>query len=76
MRMYLKDMRNKLGMSQIDISQKSKISQPYYCDVEKGSRQQDMTYSMMEKLAAAFGVPLQTIIDAEAAYIRERKDSA
>ena len=44
------------------------ISPPYYCEIERGTRQPDMAYSMMEKIANALDLPVQKIIDAESEY--------
>lgn len=68
MRLYLKGMRIDRKLSQANLAKKIGVSQPYYCEMEKGSRQQDMAYSMMEKLAEAFDVPVRVIIDAESEY--------
>ena len=65
MRNYLKVMRDERNLKQSDMAMKLKVSQPYYCDMESGYRQHNMAYSMMERLAAAFDVPVQTIIEAE-----------
>ena len=72
MREWLKAKRIKHGLSQIEMSIRLSISPPYYCDIENGNRQKDMTYSMMEKLAVALEVPVQEIIEAENAYRADR----
>ena len=74
MREWLKAMRNERNISQKKMSELLKVAQPYYCEIEKGSKQPDMAYSMMEKLAAAFNVSVQTVIDAETAYVAGRRD--
>jgi len=68
MRDWLKTKRTQIGLSQKDMARRLSIAQPYYCEIESGKRQPDMAYSMMEKLATALGVPVQTIIDAEVTY--------
>jgi len=68
MRKYLKQLRDNKGMSQHSVADSLGCYQSYYSAIENGNRQRDMSYSMMEKLAAVFDVPIQTIIDAEAKY--------
>ena len=68
MREWLKAMRAKYGLSQTDMAERLTISPPYYCEIERGTRQPDMAYSMMEKIANALGVPVQVIIEAEKEY--------
>ena len=76
MRNWLKAMREKKGLTKKQVATKLSISQPYYYDVEIGSSQTDMAYSMMERLAAAFDVPVQEIIDAEREYMAEKTNTA
>ena len=65
MNKWLKTMRLAAGLKQSDMAKRLSISQPYYCDIENGRRQSDMSYSLMEELAAALDVPVQTIIEAK-----------
>ena len=76
MREYLKTMRKNRNVSQKTVADAIGCYQSYYSEIENGVKQQDMAFSMMRRLAAAFQVPVQAIIDAEAAYMREQKDSA
>lgn len=74
-RQYLKEYRSIRGISQNCAAKTINVSESYYNMIENGERQQDMSYSIMEKLATAFEVPVQKIIDAETAY-RTSQDSA
>ena len=65
MKYWLKAMRLAAGLTQGDMACMLSVSQPYYCDIENGRRQSDMSYSLMEKLATALNVSVQEIIDAE-----------
>ena len=76
MREYLKASRKHSHKSQAEIAASLGISQNYYSTIETGERQRDMTYSMMEKLAAALGVPVLEITSAETAYRAKRLNSA
>ena len=51
------------------------VAQPYYCEIELGKRQPDMTYSMMVKLAKALSVPIEKIIEAETAYVSKEQSA-
>ena len=68
MRAWLKEMRANAGLTQKDMAERISVAQPYYCKIENGTKQLDMTYSMMEKLASALNVPVQEVIEAERAY--------
>lgn len=68
MRKWLKDMRAKEGLSQSDFAKRVGVTPGYCCEIESGSRQRDMTYSMMERLASALNVPVQEVVNAETAY--------
>ena len=68
MREYLKIMRKDRDLSQETLSCKLGMKQHSYSAIENGNHQRDMAYSIMERLAEAFGVPVQIIIDAEIAY--------
>ena len=65
---WLTSLRNANGMTMKQAASGLGISESYFCLLESGERQQDMTYSMMERLASALDVPVQRIIDAELAY--------
>ena len=68
MRNWLISLRNEKGLPQGAVSKKLNVSQAFYCRVEQGKKVHNMTYLMMEKLATALEVPVQTIIDAEKEY--------
>ena len=76
MKSWLKAMRTSAGLTQGEMSKIMGITQAYFCDIENGRKQSDMTYSMMEKLAKALQVPVQAIIDAESARKSTRANSA
>ena len=58
MRKWLKAIRKSSNLSQIQIAKRMNVQQGYYGELENGKRQPDMAYSMMERLAAAFDVPV------------------
>ena len=77
MREYLRKLRAEQKASQAEVSQRMGISKNYYSTIERGNRQQKMDLTLAGKLAAAFNVPMQTITDAEAAYIAtEQRNTA
>ena len=65
MRTWLKDIRQKKGILQEDVSKKSGVSRAYYSRIENGYRQQKMSIEMAQKLAEALGVPIDTILKNE-----------
>lgn len=70
MREYLRNARRQRGKSQAEAGALLGISQNYYSAIETGERQRDMSYALMGRLAAAFGVSVQEIIRGESAYAR------
>ena len=71
-RCWLRKMRENKGLTQILFADAISITQAYYSEIENGKCQPDMSYSMMEKIANALGVPVQEIIDAENEYRANR----
>lgn len=71
MRCYLRSRRMKINSTMNDMAKKLDISESYYSLIENGDRQTDMSLSIMEKLAKAFGVSVQTIVKEEMKYKRE-----
>lgn len=65
MRKYLKDLRKKSGLTQIEIAKKLEISDSSYTMIELGERQKDMSLSFAEKLSKAFDVPVSLIMEEE-----------
>lgn len=65
MREYLKAMREERGLSQQDVALKANITRQYYQQIEVGARQQRMDISLAAKLADAFQVPPERIIQSE-----------
>ena len=65
MREYLKELRNKKGITQLEMSKELCVSESYYNLIENGERQKDMSVAMAEKLAGVLDVPLTVILDNE-----------
>ena len=65
MRKYLKTIRNEKNMTQQFVADKLNISFSYYSMIENGERKQEMSLSMLCKLAEIFGIPLSDLITAE-----------
>lgn len=68
MREYLKNLRAMRGLSQQEVADKISISQNYYCYIENGERQQDISLGLLQKLSAVLEVPLDQLIEAENDY--------
>lgn len=65
MRDYLKTIRNEKKMTQQVVADKLNISYSYYSMIESGERKQEMSLSMLCKLAEVLDVPLSDLIAAE-----------
>lgn len=65
MRQYLRELREELGCTQLEISKKLNISESYYSLIENGERQKKLDMAMAKKLADIFGVTLEFIYDHE-----------
>lgn len=46
MRTYLKELRKKAGLTQLEVAEKLNIAESYYSMLENGTRQKDMNLSM------------------------------
>ncbi len=55
----VKNWRNRLGLSQVDLSQRSGFHRSYISDVERGSR--NVSLKSIEKLAEALGISVLTL---------------
>ena len=65
MRQYLRELREELGCTQLEISKKLNISESYYSLIENGERQKKLDMTMAKKLADIFGVTREFIYDYE-----------
>lgn len=73
LRSYLRSRRMKINSTMNDMAKKLDISESYYSLIENGDRQTDMSLSIIEKLAKAFGVSVQTIVKEEMKYKKENQ---
>ena len=53
--------RTELGLSQVQLGERSGVSQGYISDLERGEK--EPTVSVAKKLAAALGIPITTLLD-------------
>ena len=65
MRRYLKELREKSGLSQKQTAEVLAISQNYYSMIENGERQKDLDLSIVTKLAEIFNVSVEWIAEQE-----------
>lgn len=65
MRTYLKELREKLGLTQLEVAKKLNISEGSYSLIENGKRQSKMTIEMAQKLANIFNVSIEVILKNE-----------
>ena len=57
-------MREAANLTQKQAASRLNISQPHYCNIERGKRQRNMTYLMMENMSKVFQVPLSEVVAA------------
>ena len=65
MREWLKKCRDYSGITPAQMADKLDISSDYYAQIESGTRQKNMDITLIAKLSAIFGLPLQRIIELE-----------
>lgn len=71
MREYLKQLRKNKSLTQQDLEALVGIKPNYYCMIENGDRQADMSLSVMQKLAEAFDVSVEEILRMETKHKAE-----
>lgn len=65
MREYLKEMRVKKGMTQMDVANILDVSESYYNMIENGERKKSLDMNTAMKLAEIFNVSLEFICEQE-----------
>lgn len=65
MRKWLKELREKKGLTQQNVAEKLNIAQQYYSCIENGERQKDLSLSLIVKIAEIFGVTIEWIVKQE-----------
>lgn len=70
-RVYLIDLRNKKGLTQLDVSKSMGISESYYNLIEQGQRQKNMNIVILYGLSKALKVPVNTLVDKEINFARK-----
>ena len=68
MRTYLREIREEKKLSQTEMAEMLGCYQSYYSAIENDNRQKDMSLSMVKKIAIAFEMPMEVIINAENDY--------
>lgn len=70
-REYLITLRNKKGLTQLDISKSMGISESYYNLIEQGQRQKHMNITILYRLSKALEVPVKTLVNKEIDFAKE-----
>lgn len=65
MREWLKNARDKKGLSQRETARRLEIGQQYYSGIENGTRQKELQLLMAVRLSELLQIPLREIIEAE-----------
>ena len=73
MRNWLKQLRLDAQMSRIDIAENLGIGRSYYSEIELGAKQQDMSLSMMIKIAEVFDMSVEKIMQLEIQWLKQDK---
>ncbi|MFV0413336.1 MAG: helix-turn-helix transcriptional regulator [Oscillospiraceae bacterium] len=76
MRDYLIALRRKKMLSQAQAAERGMMGQSNYNAIEHSDRQKDMSVATMEKLAAAFDIPVAEIFAMEMAHKNADKKAA
>ena len=74
MREYLRILRESSKLTQQQAAEKTGMSRSNYTNVENGTRQTDMSFSVMKKIAQAFSVPIEKIVKEEEKYQKHISD--
>lgn len=72
MRQYLKELRQRKNISQLQVGKKLGISESYYNLIENGQRQEDMKISTLRKLSKLFDITTDELIKLENKYLEEK----
>lgn len=71
MRNYLKNVRRERGLTRQAVAEHVGISAHYYCMIEQGSRQGELSLMFAVKLSEVLQVPLARIVEEEMALRKE-----
>lgn len=66
MRNWLKELRVKAGLTQLEVARQLNISESYYSLIESGARKKDIGVSLIVKMSQIFNVPIEEIIETSA----------
>lgn len=65
MRKYLERLRIEKGITKQEMAKKLDVSLSYYCQIEKGDRQQNMSLQLMQKISSALNVSMAYVVEEE-----------
>ena len=65
MRQWLRDIRQKHGLTMRQMADELHISESYYCSIENGYRQQDMDISLVAKISRVLKISVEQILEFE-----------
>ena len=75
LRSYLKDLRRSKSLTQAELAKRTGVSQNYYSDLENGKKGKKMSIALLERLANAFQVSPESMIEAECKYFNAESDA-
>lgn len=74
MRKYLKELREKNRLTQLEISKKLDISESYYNQIEKGERQQELKMKTIVGLSSSLKISINSLIKLEENWLTEKSN--
>lgn len=72
MREWLKQAREKEGLTMKQISNQLGITESYYCCIENGTRQRNMDLTLVSALSVVLKIPIAKIVEFEQEAEHER----
>ena len=71
MRVYLKELRDRMELTQSEVAKKLNITESYYCQIENGERKKKLDVELAVKVSEIFGVDVLWVIEQEKRLVSE-----
>lgn len=68
MREYLRELRIKKELTQLDMAKKLDLSESYYSLIENGKRQRKMEFPLLCKLSNVLAISIEVLVQKESDY--------
>ena len=70
-RAYLKELRDRMELTQSEVAKKLNITESYYCQIENGERKKKLDVELAVKVSEIFGVDVSWVIEQEKRLVSE-----